>query len=59
MSILAGFRWPSGSAAASPTTTMVNIGAAQISGQASNAGLIVCLYVYDYTNHQWIPMAAV
>jgi len=56
MSIIGGYKYPGVSGTSVPGTSITNIGAAAISGQSGTAGLMCCLYVWDYTNNKWTPM---
>lgn len=55
MSIIGGFRYSSGISGATFSEGITNVGTMKISGLSNGAGLMVCLYSYNYVSNKWLP----
>ena len=55
MSLIGGYRYSSSVSGATSYPGMVNVGAMKISGLSNTAGLMVCLYSYNYATNKWLP----
>ena len=57
MSILGGYRYSSAASGSTATASIVNVGGFRISGLKDTAGLICCMFKYNYATNKWVPYA--
>ncbi|MBE3094744.1 MAG: hypothetical protein IMZ52_06895 [Actinobacteria bacterium] len=55
IAILGGYRYSSSVSGSTFSEGIVNVGTMKISGLANGAGLMCCLYSYNYATNKWLP----